>query len=106
MSPNLALRSPWRAGPADAPGEYCEVLDNFDFDDERLKPEHLTKLQALGRRIVNSQTSSVRIVGRTDTVGDAGYNVGLGQRRANQAAAALRRIVGSRAELSLHVWRL
>lgn len=90
------------------PGQGCQVLDNFDFDDHRLKPEHLSKLKSLARQIVNSQTSSVRIIGHTDPVGDVDYNVRLGKRRADEAAAALRRLVdklqtGSGSQLTVTV---
>lgn len=79
------------AGPR--PGEACEVLDNFDFDREELKPEHRTKLETIARRIINSQSSSVRIIGHTDPVGDPDYNRWLGQRRADAVAKELRGIV-------------
>lgn len=94
--------------PRPRPGEACTVLDDFDFDNEQLKPEHLPRIASLARQIVNGRIAAVRIVGHTDPVGDVNYNIQLGQRRAQQAATALRRKVdalkpGSGSQLSISI---
>ncbi|MEQ6342566.1 MAG: DUF4056 domain-containing protein [Gammaproteobacteria bacterium] len=89
-------------------GEACEVLDNFDFDRDQLKPEHRPKLDTISRRVINSQISSVRIIGYTDPIGDRDYNFRLGKRRAERVALELRRTVermqpGSGGQLAITV---
>ncbi|MGI0036692.1 MAG: DUF4056 domain-containing protein, partial [Nitrososphaera sp.] len=75
------------------PREACDVLDNFDFDQDQLKSEHWSKLETIARKIINSQSSSVRLIGHTDRIGDADYNLQLGKRRADRVASELRRAV-------------
>jgi outer membrane protein OmpA-like peptidoglycan-associated protein len=82
------------------PGRRCEVLDNFDFDRDQLKPEHRAKLTALARILIRSQRArqpirSVAVVGHTDPVGSDAYNFALGSRRAKQVADELRRTLES-----------
>lgn len=74
----------------------CDVLDGFDFDKDAAKPQHQRQLDGIAGRIIASQRSaqpirSVKIIGHTDPVGNASYNLGLGMRRATQIANALRR---------------
>lgn len=99
-------------GADDAPrarsGEACEVLNDFDFDLDALKPEHYSKLTAIAGRLINSASASVTITGHTDPVGTPDYNLALGKRRAEQAASALRtamnrRQPGSSRQLSITV---
>src|ERR671914_764403 len=55
----------------DAPARpTCDVLDDFDFDKDAVKPQHQRQLNAIAGRIIASQRSaqpirSVRIVGHT-----------------------------------------
>lgn len=89
-------RRPAPARKTVPPGPTCDTLDGFDFDKDALKPQHQRQLDAIAGRIVASQGSaqpirSVKIVGHTDPVGDAKYNMDLGRRRARQIADALRR---------------
>ena len=77
------------------PAETCEILDGFAFDKDNLTPAHQARLQALAQQVAASQNSqkpvrSIRIVGHTDPVGSAQYNLALGQRRAEQVGRQLR----------------
>lgn len=82
-----------RYGPP--PAETCETLEGFAFDKDNLTPDHQARLQALAQTVAASQSSrqpvrSIRIVGHTDPVGSAQYNLTLGQRRAEQVGRQLR----------------
>jgi len=81
--------------PMGGPGQTCDVLDDFGFDEDQLTPAHMSKLASIARKIINSQSASARIVGYTDPVGDFNYNFELGKRRAVRVATQLRRMVGS-----------
>ncbi len=74
------------------------ILDQFDFDADRPKAAHRTRIGTLAQEIVDSQTSSdpihtLCILGHTDNVGGEAYNQDLGARRAiavaNELEAAL-----------------
>ena len=72
----------------------CEVLDRFDFDKDQLKPFHQPQLAKVAARVVASQRTrqpirKIQITGHTDVAGEDRYNLGLGQRRANQARTGL-----------------
>ncbi|SFN98467.1 OmpA family protein [Nitrosospira briensis] len=79
--------------------QLCEVLEDFDFDKDTIKPSHQNQLITIARRIISgSQKSaqpvrSVKIIGHTDPVGDAGYNLDLGRRRAKKVESNLRQIL-------------
>lgn len=79
---------------AGAASPDCDILERFVFDSAKLTSAHRATLQALALRIVASQGSSspikrVRIVGHTDPRGSEGYNLDLGQRRAEAAMLGL-----------------
>lgn len=88
-SQRAAPASP-RPSAAAPPGQTCEVLSGFDFDRDQLKASHRTQIEAVARKIAAGTATSVRLVGHTDPVGSAAYNLGLGQRRAERAASELR----------------
>ncbi len=72
----------------------CEVLDRFNFDKDELQPFHQPQLAKVAIRVVASQRTSqpirkIQITGHTDVAGEDRYNLGLGQRRANQARTGL-----------------
>jgi outer membrane protein OmpA-like peptidoglycan-associated protein len=68
-----------------------EVIDDFDFDRSTVKPAQQSRLYRIALCLAGSPAfRQVRIVGHTDPVGDARYNEGLGQRRAEAAAHGLR----------------
>lgn len=85
-----------RATPA-APNRVssqCIVLDRFAFDRDQLTPAHHAQLSQLASFILARQRSGqivagIEIIGHTDPVGSAVYNLTLGRRRAQQAANAL-----------------
>ena len=67
-----------------------EVLDDFDFDQVVLKPEHLERLEQIGACLAGSpDLRRIRIVGHTDPEGATAYNDGLGRRRADSVRSAL-----------------
>ncbi len=68
-----------------APNDY---LVFFDFNSSTLSPEAVDIVNAA---VSGSMTpgTSVTVVGNTDTVGSAQFNMGLGQRRADAVAAQL-----------------
>jgi outer membrane protein OmpA-like peptidoglycan-associated protein len=75
-----------------------EILDNFDFDRDNLKPHHLPLIQRLAECIVATHrrgrpVRQVRIVGHTDPVGTDDYNRILGQRRGEQVKLGLQKAI-------------
>lgn len=83
--------SVWPA--AAAAGQDCQqelVLEGFAFDSDLLTAAHGTAIASLARQILAGNVGLVRIVGHTDPVGSASYNLGLGQRRAEAVAQELR----------------
>lgn len=84
-----ALQSLQGPGSPLKPG--CIVLSGFGFDRAELTPQHRQRIAALARQMVAAGTTSIRIIGHTDPVGTDAYNLALGERRARQVAAALRR---------------
>jgi outer membrane protein OmpA-like peptidoglycan-associated protein len=72
-----------------------EVLDGFDFDRDVVKPRHQPQLStiaacALAAQGAGQQTVVIRLVGHTDPVGSAAYNLDLGRRRAEKVRDSLR----------------
>ena len=77
----------------------CEVVENltidlvedeFDFDSATLKPAMESALSDLADRIKASKgREQITIIGHTDSVGPADYNMGLSERRAESAASFL-----------------
>jgi hypothetical protein len=90
---------PWGGVPGPSLGACAGlprpvVIDDFDFDVDRLKPAHHAVLQRVaaciaGAARAGSPILTVRLVGHTDPVGSQAYNRGLGTRRASNARAAL-----------------
>ena len=86
------LRAALRAGgPGVAPRRRCVVLSDFAFDRAELTPDHRRQIAALARHFAATGVTGARIIGHTDPAGTDAYNLALGQRRADQVAAALRR---------------
>ncbi len=90
-------------GPA-ATGDPCqglnipEIIDNFEFDRDQLRPQHLPLIQRIAQCIVAAQrrgqpVRQVRIVGHTDPVGSDDYNRDLGRRRGEQVKLGLQRAI-------------
>lgn len=58
----------------------------FDFDRAELRPEGRANLHELARNLRQYGRTDVLIIGHTDSVGAASYNLGLSDRRAASAA--------------------
>jgi len=74
--------------------ELADVLYNFGFDKSDVTPEQQTQLDTIADTVKDSwdnppEVIKIRLVGHTDQVGSAGYNMGLGQRRALAVKGAL-----------------
>lgn len=54
----------------------------FDFDSDKLKPDARTNLDNLAGNLSSFGDSKLLLVGHTDSVGTASYNLGLSERRA------------------------
>jgi outer membrane protein OmpA-like peptidoglycan-associated protein len=72
----------------------CEVLNRFNFDKDQLQPFHQPQLAKVAARVVASQRTrqpirKIQLTGHTDVAGEGRYNLGLGQRRADQARTGL-----------------
>jgi outer membrane protein OmpA-like peptidoglycan-associated protein len=84
-----------------SPGKPVETLDEFDFDDSRLKPHHGPLLKNIADQVVASQATSapirtILIAGHTDTVGDENYNFGLGWKRATAVMIELCKLLSGK----------
>jgi len=82
------------------PGQ-CQVLDRFAFDRDQLTPAHQSAIASIAQAVVASQATNqpvrtVRLIGHTDPVGPAAYNLALAQRRASQVGRQLRAALQSR----------
>jgi len=70
----------------------------FDFDSDQLRAESKRNLDSLAKSLASFGDSKLLLVGHTDGVGTASYNLGLSQRRAGAVAEYLitRGVPGSR----------
>lgn len=59
----------------------------FDFDSATLRPAARENLQKLAGIMGDDEDTNLMIVGHTDSIGDANYNQGLSERRAQSAAS-------------------
>ena len=62
----------------------------FDFDSAVVRPELRSDLRVISANLINNPSSLIQVVGHTDNVGSAEYNLDLSERRANSVAAELR----------------
>jgi outer membrane protein OmpA-like peptidoglycan-associated protein len=62
---------------------------NFEFDSDELTAEAMVKLAAQAAWIGSNPNIRFGVIGHTDLVGDADYNMKLGMRRAERVVAAL-----------------
>ena len=82
---------------AGVPGA-CDVLNDFEFDKDTVRPIQQPKLIEIARKISASQTGaqpigSIPLIGHTDPVGPASYDLELGRRRAEQVRARLSELI-------------
>ena len=61
----------------------------FDTDSSTVRPALRADLVNVGQNLVNYPNSNVQIIGHTDSDGEASYNLGLSERRANAVADIL-----------------
>lgn len=61
----------------------------FDFDSARIKPGFRPALDEMSDILGRDPSSRITIVGHTDSIGDASYNMGLSERRADSVASYL-----------------
>ena len=77
----------------DAAGAQVIGTVNFDFDSSALDAEALAHIAEIAEELKTIDSyKPTAVVGYTDAVGTNGYNLGLGQRRANAVAAELVRL--------------
>jgi outer membrane protein OmpA-like peptidoglycan-associated protein/dienelactone hydrolase len=77
------------------------ILDNFDFDEDRLKPAHQTQIDTLAQTIFDSQSTAdpvhtLCVLGHTDSAGPETHNRDLGARRAIAIANRLEAAIDAR----------
>lgn len=61
----------------------------FDFDRSDVKPQFSGTVQTVARNLADFQSTTVDVIGHTDSTGTDAYNQGLSQRRADSVARAL-----------------
>jgi peptidoglycan-associated lipoprotein len=61
----------------------------FDFDSSEIRPEFVPVIAAHARAIAANASIHVRLEGHTDERGSPEYNIGLGERRAQNVRRAL-----------------
>ena len=61
----------------------------FDFDSSEIRPEFVPLIAAHARAIAANASIHVRLEGHTDERGSPEYNIGLGERRAQNVRRAL-----------------
>jgi outer membrane protein OmpA-like peptidoglycan-associated protein/subtilisin family serine protease len=71
----------------------CRRLDRFGYDSAQLNYAHRSALDEAAQQIVASGSRSVILTGYASPEGSAAYNLALGQRRAEAAAAELRQAI-------------
>lgn len=76
--------------------KFPEILDNFEFDRDQVRPHHLPSIRRIAACVVATQRTpqrvrQVRLIGHTDRVGTDAYNRGLGSRRAEQVKLSLQK---------------
>lgn len=79
--------------PAPAPEPVAAMPENnsvyFPFDVDAVQPADRDTIQAHGAYLAKNGNAKVRVEGNCDERGSTEYNLGLGQRRANNVRKAL-----------------
>jgi peptidoglycan-associated lipoprotein len=73
---------------ASAPAGVARLV-YFDFDSSEIRPEFVPVIAAHARAIAANASIHVRLEGHTDERGSPEYNIGLGERRAQNVRRAL-----------------
>src|SRR5664279_1452759 len=82
-------KPPDRTSRGGSAGNATLVIDDFAFAKSDVPANHLRALEDLRRRLLAAPTSTVRLVGHTDTVGTEQNNLKLGLQRAAAVRALL-----------------
>lgn len=61
----------------------------FAFDRADVQPQFMGAIQSVARNLADFSSTTVDVVGHTDSIGSDAYNQGLSQRRADSVARAL-----------------
>jgi outer membrane protein OmpA-like peptidoglycan-associated protein len=61
----------------------------FDFDRAEVKPQFSGTVQTVARNLADFSSTTVDVIGHTDSIGTDAYNQGLSQRRADAVSRAL-----------------
>jgi outer membrane protein OmpA-like peptidoglycan-associated protein len=61
----------------------------FDYDQDAVKPESKPALDEIAKVLADKPSLRLKIIGHTDNVGSAAYNLDLSTRRAANVSAAL-----------------
>ncbi len=75
---------PALAAQPDTAGRFVSFILHFDRNTTKLTPESKSMLAEVARTIKDRKSSEVFVVGHTDRVGEADYNMDLSSRRARQ----------------------
>ena len=58
----------------------------FDFDQASIKPQQLPELKRLAQKLQHYDLNTLKIIGHSDNVGDAAYNLKLSRQRAQSVS--------------------
>lgn len=92
VEPPMAVTPPPEEKKNEGGGRVAVVLNNvlFDFDKSTLKPEGKVAVDQVIAELNKFPKDTVVVVGHTDSVGTDGYNMALGQRRADAVVAYMK----------------
>jgi OOP family OmpA-OmpF porin len=98
-APQAVVEEPLKPVPAAEPTaerfKYCITLHTeFDVDKTEIRPEYRDEIAKVGNFMKQYPTTTAVIEGHTDNVGDAEYNRGLSQRRAESVVNHLVEVYG------------
>ncbi len=84
----VSYKPPVMKAPKPAP-EPLSFVVHFDFDASTLSAKAKATVAEAAKAIIASRPKNVSVIGHTDRAGAVGYNIRLGERRANAVAAEL-----------------
>ena len=71
----------------------------LDFDRSNIEPQYMIAIERQGNYLATARKIAIRIEANCDERGGRGYNLGLGQRRADAVASRLRMLGASAAQI-------